>query len=176
MKKNLISIIILALLIVNIVLTSVMMFSVMSTNKKTAKLVTDIASAISLELGEEEEGEPAEVVPMEDTQTYTIADLRILLKKAEPSAEGEADEDDHYALLNVTLSMNSKHKDYKTYSDLSTREDLIKGQINDVVSQYTLDQAKESNQQIEDEILNKIQTLFDSDFIFDVTLSSYLYQ
>ncbi len=176
MKKNLISIIILALLIVNIVLTSVMMFSVMSTNKKTANLVTDIASAISLELGEEEEGEPAEVIPMEDTQTYTIADLRILLKKAEPSAEGETDPDDHYALLNVTLSMNSKHKDYKTYSDLSTREDLIKGQINDVVSQYTLDQAKESNQQIEDEILNKIQTLFDSDFIFDVTLSSYLYQ
>ncbi len=176
MKKNLISIIILALLIVNIVLTSVMMFSVMSTNKKTAKLVTDIASAISLELGDEQEGEPVEVIPMEDTQTYTIADLRILLKREEASAEGEAEVEDHYALLNVTLSMNSKHKDFKTYSDLTTREDLIKGQINDVVSQYTLDQAKESNQQIEDEILSKIQTMFDSDFIFDVTLSSYLYQ
>ena len=57
MKKNLISIVILALLIVNIVLTSIMMFSVMSTNKKTAALVGDVAAAISLELGTGEGGE-----------------------------------------------------------------------------------------------------------------------
>lgn len=36
MKKNLISIIILALLIVNVVLTAIMMFSVTSASKKTA--------------------------------------------------------------------------------------------------------------------------------------------
>ena len=52
MKKNLISIIILALLIVNIVLTAIMMFSVTTTNRKTAALVGDIASAISLDLGD----------------------------------------------------------------------------------------------------------------------------
>lgn len=34
MKKNLISIVILALLVVNLVLTAIMMFGVMSTNKK----------------------------------------------------------------------------------------------------------------------------------------------
>ena len=55
MKKNLLSIVILALLIVNLVLTSIMMFSVMSTNKKTAAVVTDIASVLQLELGGEEE-------------------------------------------------------------------------------------------------------------------------
>ena len=38
MKKNLLSILILVLLIVNIALTSVMMISVISTNKKTAAL------------------------------------------------------------------------------------------------------------------------------------------
>ena len=57
MKKNLISIIILALLIVNIVLTAIMMFSVTTTNRKTAALVGDIASAISLDLGTGEIGE-----------------------------------------------------------------------------------------------------------------------
>ena len=50
MKKNLVSIMILALLIVNIVLTSIMMFSITSTNRKTASLVGDVASAISLDL------------------------------------------------------------------------------------------------------------------------------
>lgn len=178
MKKNLISIIILALLIVNIVLTAIMMFSVASTNKKTADLVTDIASAISLDLGKGQENEKkAEVVPMANTEPYTISDLRILLKKDDTvDEEGKLDEKDHYALLNVTLSMNSKHKDYKKYSDLSTREDLIKGAIDEVVGQYTMEKAKESTQQIEDEILSRIQALYDSDFVFEVTLSSKLYQ
>lgn len=172
MKKNLISIVILALLVVNIVLTSIMMFSVMSTNKKTAGLVTDIASAISLELGTQEEEEV--VIPMDETQPYTIAELMIPLKKSET----EGDDKDHYAQLSVTFSMNIKHKDYKTYGsgDLSAREDLIKGQIIEVVSQYTMEEAKDNSEAITDEILSRIQKLFDSDFIFDVTLSSQFYQ
>lgn len=177
MKKNLISIIILALLIVNIALTSIMMVSVLGVNKKTAGLVTDIAAAISLDLGEGEEGEPVEAVSMANTETYTISEMRILLKRETAADEnGNVDDKDHYALLSVTLSMNIKNKDYKTYSDLSTREDLIKGLINEVVSQYTMSQAKDSAQQMEKEILDKIQARFDSDFIYDVTLISPLYQ
>lgn len=171
MKKNLISIVILALLIVNIVLTSVMMFSVTSTNKKTAALVTDIAAAINLDLGITGEEEAAEAVPMENIVPYTIADLTIPLRKA------EGDEKEHYALISVTLSMNSKHEDYKTYGEtLADREDLIKGQINEAVSQFTIEEATGNPQLIKDSILQRIQSQFDSDFIFDVTLSSSLYQ
>ena len=53
MKKNLISIVILALLIVNVVLSSVTLISVTGTNKKTAALEVDIAAAISIDLGED---------------------------------------------------------------------------------------------------------------------------
>ena len=45
MKKNLLSIVILALLIVNVVLTSVMLFSVTGTMKKTANLIDSISVA-----------------------------------------------------------------------------------------------------------------------------------
>ena len=45
MKKNLLSIIILALLVVNIGMTSFMLLSVMTTNSQTAKLISDIAAA-----------------------------------------------------------------------------------------------------------------------------------
>ena len=48
MKKNLVSIIILALLVVNIILTSVMLFSVTGTMKRTASLIDGIAMALSL--------------------------------------------------------------------------------------------------------------------------------
>lgn len=174
MKKNLISIVILALLTVNIVLTAIMMFSVMSTNKKTAALVGKVASAISLDLGEDINAEEeVKVVSIKDTVPYTIADMTIPLKKS----EGEEDDKAHYAILSVTLSMDSKSKDYKKYGeDLTTREDLIRGHINDVVSQYTLDEFNSNPQMIKDKILENIQTLFESDFIFDVTLSKTNYQ
>lgn len=173
MKKNLISIIILALLIVNIVLSAITLSSVVSTNKKTAALVTDIASAISLDLGiSGDEDEAEETVSMEDVEPYDIAEMTIPLKKDE-SGDGK----DHFALMSITLSMNTKDKGYKSYgSDMDTRVSLIKGEINDVVSQYTVDEARESNHAIEEEILQRIQTMFDSKFIYKVTISSVIYQ
>ena len=106
---------------------------------------------------------------MADVVTYTIADMTIPLKKGE---DGES----HFAMLSVTLSMNSKNKDYKKYGDLTTREDLIKGEIIEAVGQYTLEEVNADPQILKDNILGRIQGLFDSDFIFDVTLSSSLYQ
>ena len=171
MKKNLISIVILALLVVTIVLSSITLLSVSGTNRKTAALVTDIAAAINLDLGGQTEEEKQEVtVSMADVVTYDITDLTVPLKK------GENDEKEHYAMLSVTLSMNSKDKDYKTYGDLSARESLIKGEINDAVSQHTADEARENSHAIEEEILQRVQAMFDSQFIYDVTFSSILIQ
>lgn len=171
MKKNLISIVILALLIINIVLTAIMLFSVTGTNKKTAALVTDIASAINLELQtgtEEEEAAPA--VPMENVITHDIAEMTIPLQTGE---DGKA----HFAMLSFTLSMDSKNKGYKTFgADIATRESLIKGEIIDVVGSYTVDSARENRHVIETEILTRIQKMFDSDFIFNVTISGEVYQ
>ena len=152
-------------------LSSITLLSVSGTNRKTAALVTDIAAAINLDLGGQTEEEKQEVtVSMADVVTYDITDLTVPLKK------GENDEKEHYAMLSVTLSMNSKDKDYKTYGDLSARESLIKGEINDAVSQHTADEARENSHAIEEEILQRVQAMFDSQFIYDVTFSSILIQ
>ena len=75
-EKNLISVIILALLIVNIVLTAIMMFSVAGASKKTAALVDNIATALNLELSSGTEGAGAEeAVSMADTETYSLRNL-----------------------------------------------------------------------------------------------------
>ena len=50
MKKNLLSVLILVLLVVNIILSVIMMASVVGTNKKTGELVTSIATVLKLEL------------------------------------------------------------------------------------------------------------------------------
>ncbi|MBQ7065655.1 MAG: flagellar basal body-associated FliL family protein [Lachnospiraceae bacterium] len=174
MKKNLISILILALMVVNVVLTAITMFSVTSTNKKTAALVNDIASVLSLELSSTQgaDGENTEVVvSMEDTVPYAIEDeMTIMLKQGE-------DGKDHYAVVSVSLAMNSKDKDYKTYGEtIGDNVSLIKGEINDVFASHTLEEARGNEEQIQGEILTRIQEMFDSQFVYKVTFSSIVYQ
>lgn len=177
MKKNLISIAILVLLVVNVVLTSVMMFSVVNTNKKTAAFVTQVASAIQLELGGEEEQEEVSV-SMADLDTYTISDMTIQLKPSVTvNDDGEETSKVHYVSTSVVLSMNKNDEDYKTYSaDLEAKADLIKGEITEAFSRYTMEELSEDAQIVKDDILTRVQTLYGSDFIFDITLSNPLYQ
>lgn len=171
MKKNLISVIILALLVVNIVLTAIMMFSVTSASRKTASLVDNIATALNLELTAQNGGEVETVVPMENIETYDISEsMTIPLKNSEDGTS-------HFCLASIGFSINTKDKGYKTYgSDLSPQETMIKDKINSVFANYTLEEARGNEEAIKNEILAGVQQMFDSEFIFDVSFSSILYQ
>lgn len=174
MKKNLISIVILALLIVNIVLTAIMMFSVVGTSRKTAALVDNIATALNLELSANGTGEEDEAVsvPMADIATYDVSEgekMTIQLKSE--------DDSQHFCIVSVTLSMNTKDKAYKKFGEtLAERDTLIKGEIFDVFGQYTVDEARNNQEEIKDEILERIQTMFDSEFIFNVVFNDIMIQ
>ena len=169
MKKNLISIIILALLIVNIVLTAIMMFSVTGTATKTWALVDNISWALNVELTAKGDA-GASAVPISDIATYDIAEMTIELQQ---DAEGEQ----HFFVGSITLSMNTKDKDYKTYGgDMESRESLIKSEITDVISSYTVEDARSNQDTIKSEILERIQTLFNSEFVFNVAFSDILIQ
>lgn len=170
MKKNLISVVILALLIVNIVLTAIMMFSVVGASRKTSALVDSIAMALNLELASGDGTEAA--VSMEDTETYSFAeDMTIPLKKS------EGDDKDHYCIVSVTLSINTKSDAYKKYgSDLSVQEGLIKDEINSVFAQYTAEEARDNQDAIKKEILGRIQKMFDSnDYIYNVSFGDIMF-
>ena len=169
MKKNLISVIILALLIVNIVLTAIMMFSVTGTATKTSALVDNITRALNLELTAKGDA-GASAVPISDIATYDIAEMTIELQQ---DAEGNQ----HFFVGSITLSMNTKDKDYKTYGgDMESRESLIKSEITDVISSYTVEDARSNQDTIKSEILERIQTLFNSEFVFNVAFSDILIQ
>lgn len=171
MKKNLLSIIILALLIANIILTSVMMFSVVGASKKTSALVTDIASVLQLELsgGAGAEAEVIEEIPMSQTEVYNIPDpMTISLKKDE---DGKAT----WCILSVALSINNKDKGYKKYyENLATTQTLIMSEITDVVGQYTkseIESGAEVLDGIRKEILKRVQAMFESEFIYNISFS-----
>jgi flagellar FliL protein len=174
MKKNMISVIILALLIVNIALTGVMMFSIVSTEKKTAKLIDGISTALNLELTPQSGSSAAEstAVPMEDITVYSIADAMTIPLK--DSGDGK----DHFVQVSVSFSINNKADDYKKYGSggLSAQQDLIKNEIVTVFESYTLEDAKANQDTIKKEILKRVQKLYNSDFIFNVSFSNILYQ
>lgn len=172
MKKNMMSIIILALLVVNIALTAVMMFSVVPAANRTNKIVKDVAAVMNLELSSTMGGSDAEV-PIEDTLTYEIADkMTIPLRKG-------ADEKDHYAVVSISLAMNTKNEDYEKFGSQESmleRESLIKNEINEVVGSYTLEEAQTNTQAVQTAILDRIQNLFGSKFIYKVVFRNVIFQ
>ena len=167
MKKNLLSILILALLVVNLVLIAIMMFSVAGTMKSTGALVGRIAAVLNLELNL---GEEENEVPISNTVGYDIADS-MTIPLAITAVEGE-ERVQHYAVLAVSIQMDKKHKDYsKLGESIETNESLIKGEIIDVVSAYTLEEFQSDTDGIRNEILARLHKIYKSDFIYKVVFS-----
>ena len=166
MKKNLLSILILALLVVNLVLTAIMMVSVTNTNKKTAELVTSIASVLNLELttpGQEEEV----YVPMSDIVVHDITgSLTIPLH----STDGGS----HYIIFNASISLNTKGEGYKAYGEtFASYESLIKDAITSAVSKYTVDECNNNLEIVRAEMLKQVKALFgdESGFVYKIAMS-----
>ncbi len=171
MKKNLLSVIILALLVVNLALTGVMMFSTLSANKKTVALVNQIASILNMEVTAPAGEAEAKEISILDTETYNIADeLVITLKKDEDGM-------DHYAIAKVSLSIDKTDENYASLQPLvASNESKIKSVINNAFSKYTKAEAESSQQAIADEILREIQKMFDSTFIYEVYFTDIKFQ
>ncbi len=174
MKKNLMSVIILALVVVNLVLTGIIMFSTVSANRKTIALVDDIAAILNLELesASADEAAPEEqIVLPENSEVYDIADAMTVALKS--SGDGK----DHFAMCSVSFSINTQHEDYKTYQPmLASKESKIKSEIIEVVGGYTKEEAQADVHGIEKRILEKVQAMFDSDFVYEAYFRDIKFQ
>lgn len=172
MKKNMLSVLILALLIVNVALTSIMMFTMMGTNKKTAKLIDGISTALSLEITDPSmEGVEAEAeVAMEDIKVHQIPDqLTIGLAKG---ADGKS----HYCVVSISLSLNTKDPDYEKYSaTLGDNEDMIKDKIFQVVGSHTIEEAESNTDGLREEILEAIQQMYGSKFVYNIVFRDIMF-
>lgn len=177
MKKNMISVIILALLVVNIAMTAIMMFTVIPANKKSIELVDQVAGAIKLDTaGTSPEGSAngnSRNVSLADTSTATIEEQQTFqLKKGE-------DGKDHYVVCTVALLMDTTNEDYETYGLdlLETRESLILNALSETIGKYTYEDVQALGQSgLQDACLEKLQELFGSTFIYQVAFSGYIVQ
>lgn len=171
MKKNLITVIILALVLANLILTAILVFTIIPQTKKSNQLIDQVCSAINLELQSGENTPATPEVPIEDVETYAITDgFTVNLKQGEDGKQ-------HYAVFSVSLSLNTKSDGYKTYGGsegLAAKVTIIQSEINTIVNGYTLDEFNANGyQNVKDDILKTLRDMFGgSDFIVGVNFSS----
>lgn len=161
MKKNLITVIILALVLANLILTAILTISVVPQTKKANDLITQVCSAINLELKSGSVTSDTNVVPVDQLVTYAIPDQLTINLKDTP----------HVAVLNVSISMDEKNEGYKKYGEEITageQDSIIKDVINSTIREYTYEQMTNETQAVQTQIVKRLQQLFDSDFIVSV--------
>ena len=123
MKKSMLNVIILALVLVNLVLTVILTFSLVSTNKKTNSLINKVAQIIDLDVAggvsnnNSSTGSGIENVSYIDIKNNDSTDIIVSYVD-----NGKT----RYAVLSVSVGLNSKAKDYKyTYSTISANKSTM---------------------------------------------------
>ena len=168
MKKNLLSVLILALMIVNVAISVITMVSITGTNKKTAALVDTIATVLNLELVSDDENAESSI-SLADTEIYTISDSMTIPLNTNGESKPV------YMICKVSLSINMKDEDYKTYNSttLGTYEEYIKQEIEGVVSSYTMDYLSDplNREEVKKEVLEEIQKFLGSKVVYDIAIS-----
>ena len=159
MKKNIFSVIITALTVINVVLTAILFFVMVPTFTKTNNLLTQIASAVNLDLNV-------------DGETVTVAFDSQQTLNLKIGSDGKT----HYALLDgYSLSVYKDADDYKDVSDILTNNQAeITDIIRAVIQSHSSDDISEDV--IKKEALEQIQQHLDSKAVKKVMLTNFMYQ
>lgn len=168
MKKNLISVIILALVLANFVLTALLVFTVLPETKKANQLIEDVCAAIDLELNSGAASGVSDV-PIDQIETYKLKSGETMTINLKSSEDGSS----HYAVLSISLSLNKKSDNYKTYSPevLAEKEDLIRNDINEIIGKYSITEFRQDTDAVKKEILKNMQNMFGRDYIVGVNFA-----
>jgi flagellar FliL protein len=169
MKKNLISVLILALCVVNCVLTAIMMFTILPQTKKANELIEKVCSAIDLDLNSGAVSTSASNVPIDKQELYLVnegEDITVNLAKGDDGAV-------HYAVVTVSLVLNTESENYEKYNQdfLTSQDDSLVTDINKVVGSYTFDEFTSNQQAVQDQVLSDMQDIFGSDYVVGVNFS-----
>lgn len=169
MKKNLITVIILALCIVNLVLNIIIVFVCMPSAKKTNNLITEIASVLSLEL-ESKDGHPT--VALEDMATFDVEAQVVNLKDDDSGKK-------HYVQVGVTLELDKGSKDYEDLNSvLTSASGAVFDEARNIVQEYTYDEvtSQDTQDKIKEQILRNLQKKYNTQCIYNVSFSKFTVQ
>lgn len=171
MKKSLLNILTLAFSVVNLALLLVLIFAIVPAMNKTDKLITQICSVVDLELENSYGTSGAGTLSIDDLASYDVISATTF--SLAPNADGST----HYAVVSVTIVMDTTHEDYEKYGTvIGDNTSLIKSRILDVFSHYSREQGEGNDAAIRQDILTALRELYHSEFIYDVQFSELLWQ
>lgn len=170
MKKGLINIILVVLALTNIVLSAIIVFAVVPAMNSTTDLVSKVANAIDLE--KEGQNQLADGLSIDSISTFTFTDNLLVSLKAGDDAKS------HYASFKLTLTLNKDDESYSKYiSKLKDNEELMKSEVNKIVSKYTKYEVENNQEAILEEIVGSLRKLFnDTTFIYSAGFSNLVTQ
>lgn len=169
MKKNLITVIILALCVVNLILNVMLVFVCMPSARKTNKLITEIASVLDLELEKDDE---QQTVVLENMDSFNIEAQVVNLKD-------DGSGDSHYVQMGLTLELDKSSKDYETLTGvLESASGAVFDEARNVVQNYTYAEVsnQETQEEIKKQILENLQKKYATQCIYNVSFSKFTTQ
>lgn len=171
MKKNILTILIMALTAINVIMTAVMLFVMLPTFQKTNNIITQVASVLNLELEADAENGEGEKYSIDDVEDYDVAFEKDETINLPMGADGNT----HYAMLSgFTLRMNKSSGDYKKLSKtLENQQSAVQNIIISVISSHSMEDI--TREKVEQEALEEIQEYFDSKFIVGISLAGFMY-
>lgn len=171
MKKNLITVIILAISIINLVFNILLVFVFMPSASKTNKLITDIAAVLDLEIASQTAG----------SDSFDVGNLAAFqLEQGNPiNLASDGSEDKHVVQYGLTINLNKTAADYsKVQTNLEASTSLIYDMTRDIVGKYTYEQVidVEVQKQIKEEILVSLKETFNTECIYSVSFYNWVAQ
>lgn len=169
MKKNLITVIILALCVVNLILNVMLVFVCMPSARKTNNLINEIASVLNLEL-ESNDGMPS--VELENIATYNV-DAQVVNLKDDGSGNS------HYVQVGLTLEMDNSSKDYDALNTVLTDgQGAVFDEARNIVQNYTYTEVsdQQTQEKIKKQILDALQKKYGTQCIYRVSFSNFTLQ
>mgnify|MGYP003299946138 CR=1 FL=1 len=166
MKKNLMTLIILALVVVNLIMTAIMMFVTIPQTQKANAMIQKVCEAIDLELNS---GAATGLsnLPVDRIETYDVASGESLTVNLKGGG---------YAVVGVSISVD---KESETFAEkegityLSSKESIIKGSIIEIIGNYTKDELGESREDVKAELLKTLKKTFGADYVVGVDFTKF---
>ena len=162
MKKSMLNVITLALVLVHLVLTVILTFSLVSTNNKTNKLVTKVSEIIDLDVAGVDNSSKSTSAYV-DVSNNGSNDIMISYTDGGKT---------HYAIVNVTLGLNTKAKDYASKSTtINNGMKVIVNAVQTEAMKYTYSTIAASKTTVESNLLATLQDTFQTECITSVIVS-----
>lgn len=171
MKKNLITVLILALCIINLAFNILLVFTFVPSVKKTNKLVGDIMAVLDLEMSSQTAGNSG----------FDVSNLApFQLEQSNPinlAADGSGAL--HVVQYGLTINLDKTASDYSDASaNLTNSTALIYDMCRNIIGKYTYDQVIDVNvqNQIKAELLASLKETFNTECIYSVSFYNWVAQ